>query len=95
MQKSEVYSWRLSPGLKSELEEAARSEQKSMAELLETIAREWLERFKDTNGDDDERQRVLHEAGMKFVGSIHGDDPNRAANARSEVRARIARRHGR
>lgn len=95
MQKTEVYSWRLSPRLKSELEEAARAGEKSMAELLEEIAQEWLERFKDSNGDDDERQRVLHEATMKFVGSIRGDDPNRAENARSEVRARIARRHGR
>ena len=97
MQKTEVYSWRLSPRLKSDLEEAARAEQKSMAELLEEISREWLERFRSSNGngDDDERQRILHEAGMKFIGSIHGDDPHRAENARSEVRKRIAERHGR
>jgi hypothetical protein len=95
MQKTEVYSWRLSPRLKSDLEEAARAEQKSMAELLEEIAQEWLERFRESNGDDDERQRILHEASMKFIGSIHGDDPHRAENARSEVRKRIAERHGR
>lgn len=95
MQKTEVYSWRLSPRLKSDLEEAARVEQKSMAELLEEIAQEWLERFRDSNGDDDERQRVLHEAVMKCAGSIRGSDPNRAGNARFEVRQRIARKHGR
>lgn len=95
MQKTEVYSWRLSPRLKGDLEEAARSEQKSMAELLEEIAQEWLERFKDSNGDDDERQRILHEAAMRCAGTIHGDDPHRAENARSEVRKRIAQRHGR
>jgi hypothetical protein len=95
MQKTEVYSWRLTPRLKGELEEAARVEQKSMAELLEEIAREWLERFKDSNGDDTERQRILHEAVMKCAGTIHGNDPNRAENARALVRAQIARRHGR
>jgi len=95
MQKTEVYSWRLSPRLKGELEEAARAEQKSMAELLEEIARQWLERFRDSNGDDDERQRVLHEAVMKCAGTIRGSDPNRAENARFLVRESIARRHGR
>ncbi|HEX9944262.1 MAG TPA: hypothetical protein VGG03_19805 [Thermoanaerobaculia bacterium] len=96
MPKTEVYSWRLSPRLKSDLEEAARAEQKSMAELLEEIAQEWLERFRESNGDDDdERQRVLHEAAMRCAGTIHGGDPHRAENARSEVRRRIAERHGR
>jgi hypothetical protein len=95
MQKTAVYSWRLSPRLKGELEEAARAEEKSMAELLEKIAQEWLERFKESNGDEEERQRVLHEAVMKCAGTIHGSDPNRAANARFLVRQRIARRHGR
>lgn len=95
MQKTEVYSWRLSLRLKGELEEAARSEQKSMAELLEEIAREWLERFKDSNGDDAERQRILLDAAMKCAGTVHGNDPNRAENARSLVRAQIASRHGR
>jgi hypothetical protein len=92
MQKTEVYSWRLSPRLKYDLEQAARAEQKSMAELLEEIAQEWLERFRDSDSDDEERQRVLHEAGMKLIGSIHGDGPHRAENARSEVRKRIAER---
>ena len=95
MPKSAVYSWRLSPRLKGELEEAARAEQKSMADLLEEIARDWLGHFKRSNGDDAGRQKALHEAGMKFIGSIHGEDPNRAENARSELRKRIAQRHGR
>ncbi len=95
MPKTEVYSWRLSPRLKGQLEEAARAEQKSMAELLEEIAQEWLERFRDSNGDDAELQKALHDAGMKFIGSIQGDESIWAENARSEVRKRIAQRHGR
>ena len=43
MDKTEVYSWRLDPKLKDELLEAARSEKTSVANLLERLAREWLE----------------------------------------------------
>lgn len=94
MPKTEVYSWRLSHHLKSELEEAARAEEKSLAELLEEIARNWLERSR-SSGNDMEREERLRAAALRFVGSIEGKDPGRAENARSEVRARIARRHGR
>jgi hypothetical protein len=94
MPKTEVYSWRLSQHLKSELEEAARAEKKSLAELLEEIARNWLERAR-TSGSEMEREQRLRAAVLKFVGSIEGGNPERAENARSEVRARIARRHGR
>jgi hypothetical protein len=93
MSKSEVYSWRLSPRLKAELEEAAGAEQKSVAQLLEQIAEDWLEHSRDRGGDDRERQQRIREAAMKSVGAIRGDDPGRAENARSEVRSRLARRH--
>ncbi|HEV2853526.1 MAG TPA: hypothetical protein VHC97_12050 [Thermoanaerobaculia bacterium] len=92
--KTEVYSWRLSPHLKMALEDAARAENKSLAELLEQIARDWLARAKGQSDDEEELQRRLHESAMRFVGSIEAD-PHLAENSRSEVRARIARRHGR
>ena len=93
--KTEVYSWRLSSHLKAELEEAARAEKKSVSELLEQIAEAWLERSRTTDDSEDERQKQLHESAMKFVGSIRGDTPGRAENARSLVRARLAHRYGR
>jgi hypothetical protein len=93
--KTEVYSWRLTPHLKSELTEAARDRHKSVAELLEEITVDWLERDGGRDCGEPERQRLLHEAGLRFVGTIAGDRPDRAENARAEVRARIARRHGR
>jgi hypothetical protein len=93
--KTEVYSWRLSPQLKTELEEAARAERKSVSELLEQIARDWLEHSRGRDEGEDERQRRIRDEALRCAGTIHGDDPNRAENARSEVRARIARRHGR
>jgi hypothetical protein len=95
MQKTEVYSWRLSRQLKVDLEEAARTEQKSLADLLEQIAREWIERSRQGSGSEEEQHRRLREAAMKFVGAIEGGNPDRALHARSEVKARIARRrHG-
>lgn len=93
--KTEVYSWRLSPHLKSKLEEAARAEKKSIAELLEQIAEDWLKRFRTPDEREEEKQRRLHEAAMKFVGSIEGDNPGRAENASALVREKLARRYGR
>jgi hypothetical protein len=93
MGKTEVYSWRLSPRLKSDLEAAARMERKSVAELLDEIAGDWLSRLSVHGADDEERQRQLHDAASKSIGAIQGGDPDRAANAAAEVRSRIARRH--
>ncbi len=42
MSKSEVYSWRVTPALKAELEAAARAENTSVGVILERIARDWL-----------------------------------------------------
>ncbi len=92
--KTEVYSWRLSPRLKSELEEAARAGHKSVSELLEQIAQDWLEHSRGRDEGEDERQLRIRSEALRFVGTLHGGDPNRAASARSEVRDRIARRHG-
>lgn len=91
--KTEVYSWRLSPHLKEELQEAARAERKSVADLLEEIVKDWLQHTRGQAGTDEERQQRVREAVMKCAGTIEGG-PDLAENARSEVRARIARRHG-
>ena len=95
MAKTEVYSWRLSPDLKSELEEAARTASKNVAQLLEEMAADWLANQRAAQRPQDPHQASLREAAMKSVGAIRGDDPDRAENARSSVRARLARRHGR
>jgi hypothetical protein len=91
--KTDVYSWRLSPHLKSELQEAARVERKSVADLLEEIVESWLQRTRRHDGTEEERQQRVREAVIKAAGTIEGG-PDLAENARSEVRARIARRHG-
>lgn len=42
MGKTEVYSWRVDPDLKRVLEAAARSEKRSVGDLLTSIARDWV-----------------------------------------------------
>lgn len=95
MQRSTVSSWKLSSGLESELEEAARDRQQSVAELLEEIARDWLERHREREVAAAAQQEEIRAAAMKVVGAIKGGDPDRAQNSRSEIRARLARRYGR
>jgi len=93
--KTEVYSWRLSPRLKADLEEAARVEQKSVAELLDRIARNWLQGLEVHGEDDGERQRRVRKAASRSIGAIQGGNPDRAAHASAEIRSRLARRHAR
>jgi hypothetical protein len=92
MAKTEVYSWRLSIETKAALEESARQNQSSMAGLLEQIVGDWLARQQAFKADEAE-QRCLHEAALKTVGALRGDDPNRASNAKALLRSKLARRH--
>jgi len=64
-----------------------------VADLLEEIVGNWLQRTRAQVGTDEERQQRIREAVLKSTGTIEGG-PDLAENARTEVRARIARRHG-
>jgi predicted DNA-binding ribbon-helix-helix protein len=92
--KGEVYSWRLSRDLKDDLEQAARKEGVSLSRLLERIARDWLQHRSAAADDQAEQERIRARA-MRFVGSIQGGDPDRAAKARERVREVLARKYGR
>jgi hypothetical protein len=67
MSKSEVYSWRLSPALKTQLEAAAREEKTSVALLLERMARDWLDAHMP---NDAEEQRRLHARARAAIGTV-------------------------
>lgn len=94
MAKDQVYSWRLSIETKAALEERARQERSSVSELLDRIVAEWLSRDPHSNESDAEQQR-LHEAALKTIGTIQGDDPDRAIHAKDRLRARLARKRAR
>jgi hypothetical protein len=95
MAKTEVYSWRVDPQIKMALEEEARSQGKSVAAVLDTIAKQWLQRRKRNNGDDEAEQARLHAKVMKLAGSISGGDPHRSEKVRESVRERLRERYGR
>ena len=92
--KTAVYSWRLSAGLKADLERAARQQKRALAEILEAAARDWLAK-NATDVADDEEQRRLHAAVEPYLGCIRGGDPYRAENASKTVKAILRRRYGR
>ena len=91
MNKSEVYTWRLSPVTKAALEEAAREQNRSIADLLEEIVSANLGQFGREN--DAERQRALHAPAAEFSGCLAGADARRAEQARERVRARLKRQN--
>ena len=92
--KTEVYSWRVSPELKSELEREARVRKTSVSAVLDLAVREWL-KGSAANVAEDEEQRRLHEAASGCLGAFSGHDSHRAEGARTAVRARLRRRHAR
>jgi hypothetical protein len=92
--KTEVYSWRLSSDLKSDLERQARLHKVPVSSILDSAVREWLQK---NNGDSssDEAQRKLHAAAARCFGAFDGGDPNRAEKARDHVRRHLRRRYAR
>jgi hypothetical protein len=92
--KTDVYSWRLSGELKSDLQRQARLRGVSISSILDTAVRDWLEK---NNGDigTDEAQRRLHAAARRCFGTFAGGDSNRAEKAAVNVRRRLRRRYAR
>jgi hypothetical protein len=91
--KTEVYSWRVSPERKAELETEARREGTSLSTLLEQITQDWLlARRGARNGDEDE-QADLRRRVIATAGKVHGGTAGQASRAREIVRERIVGQH--
>jgi hypothetical protein len=92
--KTEVYSWRLSGELKSDLEREARLRKLSVSSVLDLAVRDWL---KKSNGDPsgDAAQHKLHAASANCLGVLASRDPRRAESTHKAIRERLHRRHGR
>jgi hypothetical protein len=95
MSKSEVYSWRLTPELKAELEAAARAEKTSVSQIIEGVVRDWLA-TRERHYDKDEQARIDRKLEACF-GVFEGDGTS-ATNERireivgERIRAKHARR---
>jgi len=93
--KDQVYSWRISAQKKAELENEARREGTSLAQLLEQITADWLqEQRMSRNGDEPEQARIRKRA-EAAIGSLAGGDPHRASRASQRVREIIKSKHER
>ena len=92
--KTEVYSWRLSEELKSDLEREAHHRKVSVSSVLETAVRDWLKKS-DTDAPDDQAQRKLRAAAARCLGVLTGLNSRRAETAREVVRRRLRRRYAR
>jgi hypothetical protein len=92
--KTEVYSWRLSPDLKTGLEREARRLNLSLSAVLKLASMDWLKKIAAANDGNDEQQR-LQETASKCLGTIGSGDPLRSEKVRLTVRERLARRHAR
>lgn len=98
MSKSEVYSWRLTPELKAELEAAARAEKVSISDLLERMVQEWLGIHKSDQAsggrgsENDPRRKAL----MDCAGIVRSEAPS-ATNAvvREEMGVALSVKHAR
>ena len=92
--KTEVYSWRVSRELKSDLEREARRRKLSLSAVLDLAATEWL-RNTDAGSEPEQEQQRLRQAAAVTFGSLAGANASRAQNARDTVRDRLRKRYDR
>lgn len=92
MAKTSVYSWRLSPQTKDALEREARREGLSLAELLDRVAREWLEARERTMIHADAESGRLRAAAMRRFGAFDSGETDSSERVRALVRKRLAAR---
>lgn len=92
--RTEVYSWRVTSELKSDLEREARLRNVSLSAVLDLAARDWLKRSAASVGDDDE-QHKLHLAASACLGAFAGRNSRRAESGRRVIRQRLSSRYAR
>ncbi len=92
--RTEVYSWRLSGELKSDLEREARLRRVSVSAVLETAVRDLLKKG-DPDISEDDAQRRLHSAAANCFGAVADGNARRAETARTTLRERLKRRRAR
>lgn len=89
MAKTEVYSWRVDPALKRELEAAARADETTVAAVIEKACRAWLRRAEATSQDEKEQRRL-----RKLVAAVAGTVDGPCSSATNEnIRRAFAAKH--
>ena len=90
--KTQVYSWRLSAEVKTDLKREARLRRILVSAILEAAVRDWLKK-EGGNGTEEETQRRLHAAAAHCLGVLASGDPGWSERARETLRERLRRRH--
>jgi hypothetical protein len=93
--KTKVYSWRVSADRKAELEEEARREGTSLAQLLDRITVAWLNRRRNGRNGDQAEQVAIRKRASAAIGSIASGDPLRSSQASQRVKDVLRKRYGR
>jgi predicted transcriptional regulator len=88
---TEVFSWRLSRELKSDLEREARRRKTTISAVVNLAVSDWLRKSALQTGEDGE-QRRLHDAASNCLGTLAGGNSRRAETARQAIGQRL-RRH--
>lgn len=92
--KTEVYSWRVSSGLKTTPEREARRRKTPVAALLDQAVRNLLA-SESKDADEEDEQRRFHAAALLCIGVINSGNPGRSAGARQAVREHLRKKTGR
>ena len=93
--KTETFTWRVSPEVKSALEREARHEKVTLAALLDQVTRQWLHDRRAKSAGDLAGQSKLRAEAAKSIGEIAGENPFRSESVRVLIRERLARKHDR
>jgi hypothetical protein len=89
--KTEIYTWRVSPEVKSALEMEARREMVNVAALLDRVTRQWLHDRRAKLAGDGAGQAKLHAQVAKSIGKIAGKNPLRSQSVRVLLRPSTTR----
>lgn len=92
MRKTEVYSWRVAFDLKRSLEEAAKAEKISLAQLLERIVLDWLAHRSQPDDREEALQKQLHQSAAQAFGTIHSGDPHRSKEVSQRMKSKLKER---
>ena len=90
--KTAVYSWRVSAERKAAIEQLARKQKRSVAQLIDQAVGQLLAQEAE-NDDDEQVQSKLRRAAARAIGQISGGDPQRASQVSSRLREKLRRKH--
>jgi hypothetical protein len=91
--KSDVYSWRVEPAKKADLEAELRRDGITIAKLLDDLTTDWLRERRNGHSDDDAQQAAIRRRAMAAIGSVSGADPMASERSGEMISEAIYRKY--